>query len=113
MIRGGQSVSASLRQALRTVNPAGRVQLPLVTLGIGFVWLVTAYDVVCCQYLTAETELNPLAAEIIRRSDIWTFVGLKIVGTFLATEMLRVLHPWYLVGVVAFEAWLLWFLVTQ
>lgn len=62
---------------------------------IAFIWFVAAIDVWCCQWLTASDELNPLARWIIVEYGVWTMVGLKVFGTFLATEWLRYLPVCY------------------
>lgn len=82
----------------------------LRTLLIGFIWLATAIDVWCCQFLTVEGELNPLAKLILVHWGVWTLIGLKIVGTWVATEWLRYLPVWYSVTVAAGMAALLSFL---
>lgn len=55
------------------------------------IWLVTAYDVYCCQWLTPETELNPVARSLMIEYGVWAMVAFKIIGTYIATEWLRVL----------------------
>lgn len=63
-------------------------------LGIGIIWLVTAYDIYCCQWLVDEQ--NPQAAWIIEHCGLWPFISIKIIGTAIATEWLRQLHWGYL-----------------
>jgi hypothetical protein len=65
---------------------------------------VTAIDIWCCQWLTVETELNPLARYILSNYDVWTLVSLKVVGTFICTEWLRNLHIYFsiVVSIVMF-----------
>jgi hypothetical protein len=62
---------------------------------IGFIWLATAIDVWCCQWLTPETELNPLARMIYVNLGLWEMVGFKVFGTWVATEWLRHLPLYY------------------
>jgi hypothetical protein len=77
------------------------MQIPVVrTHLIGFIWLATAIDVWCCQFLTPEMELNPLAGYILAHWGVWTLVSLKIVGTWVATEWMRYL-PLYIPIIVA------------
>lgn len=71
---------------------------------ISWIWLVTAVDVWCCQFLTPQGELNPLARFIIIHAGLWTLVALKVFGTFLATEMLRHLSLRYAVIIAIGEA---------
>jgi len=59
---------------------------------LGFIWLATAVDVWCCQFLTVNDELNPLAAFILAQWGVWTLVAVKVVGTWIVTEWLRYLH---------------------
>lgn len=59
---------------------------------IGFIWLATAIDVWCCQWLTVGAELNPLASFILTQWGVWTLVAAKVVGTWIVTEWLRYLH---------------------
>jgi hypothetical protein len=68
---------------------------------IGCIWLVTAIDIWCCQWLTPEIELNPLAAWILVTGDVWTLVAAKIIGTFIATELLRWLHIGYSIAIAS------------
>jgi hypothetical protein len=56
---------------------------------IGWIWLVTAGDIWCCQFLTADQELNPLARIIMVNFGLWTMIACKVVGTFIVTEWLR------------------------
>lgn len=67
----------------------------LRVLSILFIWFVTAIDSFCCQWLTPETELNPLAQWILIHYSVWHLIGAKIVGTAIATECLRSLHVMY------------------
>jgi len=66
---------------------------------IGFIWLATAIDIWCCQYLTAETELNPLARWILLHYDVWTLVAVKVMGTWISTEALRHLRISYTIAI--------------
>ena len=61
------------------------------TLLIGFIWFAASIDVWCCQWLTVSGELNPLARWIMAEHGVWALMGLKVFGTFLATEWLRYL----------------------
>lgn len=61
---------------------------------IAWIWLVTAIDIWCCQWLTVETELNPIARIIYSNFGIWSMVSCKVLGTYIATEWLRHL-PFY------------------
>lgn len=70
---------------------------------IGFIWLATAIDVWCCQWLTPDAELNLLAKLILVKWGVWSLVGAKIFGTWIVTEWLRYLHIGYsfvIVGVM-------------
>jgi len=67
---------------------------------IGFIWLVTAADVWCCQWLTADMELNPLARIVMVNFGIWAMVSFKVFGTWIATEWLRHL-PLYFSVIIA------------
>jgi hypothetical protein len=71
---------------------------------IAWIWLVTAVDVWCCQFLTPAYELNPLARLIIIHGGLWTLVAAKVFGTFLATEILRNLALFYTVVIALGEA---------
>lgn len=63
---------------------------------LGFIWLVTAIDLWCCQFIQCgDGELNPIAKFIILEWGVWTLVGLKTFGTWIATEWLRHLPIWY------------------
>lgn len=62
---------------------------------IGFIWLMTAIDIWCCQWLTPETELNPLARIIYVNYGIWSMIGLKVFGTWVVTEWLRYLPIYF------------------
>jgi hypothetical protein len=62
---------------------------------IGFIWLATAIDVWCCQFLTPCQELNPLARMIYVNLGLWEMVGFKVFGTWVATEWLRHLPLYY------------------
>jgi hypothetical protein len=68
---------------------------------IGFIWLATAIDIWCCQFLTPETELNPLARIIYVNLGLWAMMGFKVFGTWVATEWLRYL-PTYFSIIIAF-----------
>jgi hypothetical protein len=63
------------------------------TLLIGFIWFGASIDVWCCQWLDPVAdpgaELNPIARMLMVNYGIWGMVGLKVFGTFLATEWLR------------------------
>lgn len=61
---------------------------------------MTAFDIWCCQFLTPEFELNPLARIIYVNFGIWTMVACKVVGTFIVTECLRHL-PFYFSVIIA------------
>lgn len=74
------------------------------------IWLVAAYDVYCCQWLTPDMELNPVARHIMVEYSLWHMIGLKIVGTWIVTELLRFLPVSCSLGVTAFMIWLLGFL---
>lgn len=63
-------------------------------LGLAIIWLVTAFDVYCCQWLVEEQ--NPIAACIIANGGLWLFISVKIIGTALATEWMRQIHWGYL-----------------
>lgn len=67
----------------------------------GFIWLATAIDIWCCQWLTIETELNPLARYIMMQGGVWGLVAAKVVGTWVVTEWLRHLHIAYSVIVAS------------
>lgn len=62
---------------------------------IGFIWIATAIDIWCCQFLTVDAELNPLAAMIMDNWGVWSLVAAKVVGTWVVTEWLRYLHIAY------------------
>lgn len=64
---------------------------------IGWIWLVTAIDIWCCQWLTVATELNPVARLIMEQAGVWGLLSCKIFGTYLATEWLRYLPLHYTV----------------
>jgi len=64
---------------------------------IAWIWLAAAFDIWCCQFLTPETELNPLARIIYVSFGLWTMMACKVVGTFIATEWLRYLPMYYTV----------------
>lgn len=68
---------------------------------IGFIWLITAIDVWCCQFLTPDMELNPLARIIMVNYGLWTMIGFKVFGTWVATEWLRHLPLYFSVIVAA------------
>lgn len=72
------------------MKPYGRWLL----LGLGIIWCVTAYDIFCLQWLVDEQ--NPMAGWIIHHCGLWPFISFKIIGTAIATEMLRNLHWAYL-----------------
>lgn len=72
-----------------------------------FIWVATAIDTFCCQWLTPETELNPIARWVLVNYSVWYLIGAKIVGTAIVTEMLRYLPMVYTVGVSLFMTWLL------
>lgn len=80
-------------------------------LGLAFIWIVTAYDIWCCQWLTPSGELNPIARLVLIYGGVWTLVSLKVIGTFLVTETLRSLHWGYLCAIVGVQAATLSFLV--
>ena len=71
----------------------------LKTCLIGFIWLVAAVDIWCCQWLTPDAELNPLARWILAEHGVWSLVAAKVLGTWAATEALRYLHLAYSVGI--------------
>lgn len=62
---------------------------------IGFIWLATAIDIWCCQWLTVDAELNPIARFIMIQGGVWGLVAAKVVGTWVVTEWLRYLHIGY------------------
>lgn len=64
-------------------------------LGIAWIWLVASVDIWCCQWLTVDTELNPLARQFIIYFGLWGFAGWKVFGTFLVTECLRHLRLYF------------------
>lgn len=67
----------------------------LVIVSILYIWVVTAIDCFCCQWLTPETELNPIAQWILIHYSVWYLIGAKIIGTAIATEFLRSLPVMY------------------
>jgi hypothetical protein len=67
---------------------------------IGFIWLVTTVDIWCCQFLTPEYELNPLARIIYVNAGLWAMVAAKVFGTWIATEWLRHL-PLYISVIIS------------
>jgi len=77
---------------------------------IGFIWLATAVDIWCCQFLTVNDELNPVAQFILWKWGVWSLVGAKVVGTWIVTEWLRYLHIAYSVVCAAVMACTLAFL---
>jgi hypothetical protein len=79
---------------------------------IAIIWFVSAFDCWCSQWLSAETELNPMAASIIVASSVWTLVAMKIIGTFIATELLRHLHWGYAAFIALFQIGLAFFLIS-
>ena len=66
---------------------------------IGFIWLAVAVDIWCCQWLTADAELNPMVRTILVSHGVWTLVATKVVATFAVTELLRYLRLIYSIGV--------------
>ena len=62
---------------------------------IAWIWLVTCFDIWCCQWLTLETELNPLAKAVMSFGGVWFLVSCKVFGTYLATELLKILPAFY------------------
>lgn len=77
------------------------------TLLIAFIWLVTAIDIFCCQWLTPDVEVNPIARWILVNYSVWYLIGAKVIGTFIVSEILRYLPLVYSAGVSLFMAWLL------
>jgi hypothetical protein len=71
----------------------------LLTLAI---WLMTAVDIWCCQWLTPDGELNPVARYLLVQHGVWMLVALKVVGTSSVTETLRYLHIGYSVFIALF-----------
>jgi hypothetical protein len=67
---------------------------------IGWIWLVTACDIWCCQFLTPENELNPLARILMVNFGVWSMVACKVFGTWVVTEWLRHL-PLYFSVIIA------------
>jgi drug/metabolite transporter superfamily protein YnfA len=67
---------------------------------MAWIWLVASFDVWCCQFLTADQELNPLARIIMVQGGVWLMVSCKVFGTFLVTEWLRRL-PLYFTIILA------------
>ena len=65
------------------------------TISILIIWIVTAIDIYCCQWLTPETELNPVAREILIQYGVWHLVAWKVIGTYIATEWLRALPTYF------------------
>lgn len=78
---------------------------------IAWIWLVTAYDIYCCGVLTASGELNPIARYILVHYGMWKLLGLKVFGTYLATEWLRHLPTYFSVIIALAMAGLLWILL--
>jgi hypothetical protein len=74
---------------------------------IGFIWLATAIDIWCCQWLTADGEMNPVARWLLVHYDVWTLVAAKVVGTWIVTEWLRHLRFFYTAIVASVMAVLL------
>ena len=68
---------------------------------IGLIWLITAFDIWCCQVLTVDQEMNPLARIIMANFGVWTMVSCKVVGTFIVTEVLRHLPLYYSIIIAA------------
>jgi len=62
---------------------------------IGFIWIATTIDIWCCQWLTPQMELNPLANLILVNFGVWGLVCSKVLGTWIATELLRKLPLFY------------------
>lgn len=71
------------------------VYFSMRTLLITWIWIVTAVDIWCCQFLTLETELNPVARLIMASFGVWGLIAAKVIGTYVATEWLRHLHIRY------------------
>lgn len=82
------------------------------TFGLLIIWLVTAVDIYCCQWLTTDQEQNPLAALILACGGVWSLVSLKVIGTFAATEILRKLHWGYLAAFDVLGICLVGYLLT-
>jgi hypothetical protein len=80
------------------------------TLLITWVWLVTSIDIWCCQWLTVDSELNPLAKLIMIHAGVFGMVACKVFGTFVATELLRRLPLFYSYIISALMLLLLLFL---
>lgn len=78
---------------------------------IAWIWLVTSFDIWCCQFLVPEYELNPLARLILVHAGIWTLVALKVFGTFLATEIMRRMKLHYTIIIAIGEAALVAYLI--
>jgi hypothetical protein len=84
-----------------------RIDKLIINLCRSIIVLVTAFDVYCCQWLTVEDEVNPMARYIMEEYSVWHLIGLKIVGTFIVTEFLRFLPMTCALGVASFMVWLL------
>ena len=74
---------------------------------IGFIWAVTAIDIWCCQWLTPDAEMNPIALWLLVHSGVWTLVAVKVFGTWIVTEWLRHLRFFYTLIVAGVMAMLL------
>jgi hypothetical protein len=79
-------------------------------MGLAVIWTVTALDCWCCQWLTPDLELNPMAGWVLVHYGVWTLVAAKIVGTFVVTEAVRRLHYGYLTFIALFQTGLALFL---
>lgn len=80
---------------------------------LAWIWLVTAYDIWCCQWLTLDQELNPQARAIMMMGGVWGLVVCKVMGTFIVTELLRVLHKYFTAAIVSATSVLLLVLVMD
>lgn len=77
------------------VSKPGRTCFDWRALMIGWIWLITAYDIWCTQWLTPKDELNPIALLLMVRFGVWAMVSFKVFGTYVATEWLRHLPTYY------------------
>ena len=84
-------------------------------IAFAWIWLVTAYDIWCCQWLTLDQELNPQAqiVWIVFGNSVWAVVVWKVIGTFIVTEILRVLHKYFTVGIMSAMSALMLILVMD
>tara|TARA_R100000008_G_C3548085_1_gene148709 strand:+ start:405 stop:908 length:504 start_codon:yes stop_codon:yes gene_type:complete len=96
-----------------------RIIYGFLWISIGFISAIDVYWSIVLQDVLIDTEVNPIGRYLIRASDgqVALFMLCKVMGLVVVLGVLTILYnykrklAWYaILGVAAFQFWLLWYL---